>query len=361
MFRTTRTPRRIGRWLTLSVLLLTAAWTTAGRAQDQPTYPGATWERLASPQALGWSPEKLKLAKEYAATINTEAVMVVVQGKVLDEWGRTDAKYNIHSIRKSFLSAMYGIHVRQNRIDLAKTLEQLGIDDNEPSLNAAEKTATVHDLLKARSGVYHPALYETPAMKAARPARNSHAPGTFWYYNNWDFNALGMIFERAVKNSIYREFQTRIAGPIGMQDYILDDGQYFTGADSVYAAYPFRMTARDMARFGLLFLRQGSWRGTEVVPKDWVAESTASYSDAGQSGGYGYLWWVAVEGRHFPGVVMPKGSYSARGAGGHFILVVPEYDMVIVHRVNTDIRGRQVSGEQFGKLVQLIFDARTAR
>jgi CubicO group peptidase (beta-lactamase class C family) len=344
--------------LICSVLLL---WGTPRLPAQGRTYPGAAWEHVASPQQLGWSPEKLKLAKAYSATINTAAVMIVVDGKILDQWGETTTKYNIHSIRKSFLSAMYGIYVRQGRIDLGKTMEQLGIDDNEPSLSAVEKTATLHDLIEARSGIYHSALYETAAMKAARPARGSHPPGTFWYYNNWDFNVLGMVFERAVKNSVYRELQARIAEPIGMQDYTIDDGQYFTGPDSVYAAYPFRLTARDMARFGLLFLRQGAWRGNQVVPADWVKESTTSYSDAGQSGGYGYLWWVAVNGKHFPGVVMPEGSFSARGAGGHYILVVPAYDLVIVHRVNTDIRDRRVTGAEFGKLVQLIFDARTAK
>jgi CubicO group peptidase (beta-lactamase class C family) len=240
-------------------------------------------------------------------------------------------------------------------------MEQLGIDDNEPSLDATEKTATVHDLLKARSGIYHVALYETAAMKTARPSRHSHEPGTFWYYNNWDFNALGMIFERSAKNSIFREFKTRIAEPIGMQDYSIDDGTYVTGPDSVYAAYPFRMTARDLARFGLLFLRRGAWNGTHVVPRDWIGESTTSYSDTGEAGGYGYLWWVAVSGKHLPGVTMPDGSYSARGAGGHYILVVPAYDLVFVHRVNTDIRGRQVTAEEFGRLVKLVFDARLGK
>ncbi len=343
------------------LLLLVGLLVASSAAQKRASYPDATWERVDSPAQLGWSPEKLKLARNYSATIQTAAVMLIVDGKVLDEWGETATKYNVHSIRKSFLSAMYGIHVWESRIDLGKTMEQLGIDDNEPSLSAAEKKATVHDLLKARSGVYHPALYETPAMKAARPPRHSHEPGTFWYYNNWDFNALGVIFERSAKNTIVREFKTRIADPTGMQDFTIDDGQYVTGPDSVYAAYPFRMTARDMARFGLLFLRQGAWRWTQLVPRDWVAESTTSYSDAGESGGYGYLWWVAVEGRHVPGVTMPAGSYSARGAGGHYILVVPAYDLVVVHRVNTDIRGRQVTAAEFGQLVKLIFEARTGQ
>ena len=75
------------------------------------------------------------------------------------------------------------------------------------------------DLLEARSGVYHPALYETPAMAKQRPARGSHEPGTFWYYNNWDFNALGTIYEHATGSGIYDALDRLIARPIGMQDY----------------------------------------------------------------------------------------------------------------------------------------------
>ena len=182
--------------LLVGFLLVAGPWHATAPAQGQAAYPGATWKRVASPQLLGWSPEKLKLARDYSATINTAAVMLIVDGKVLDEWGETSKKFNIHSIRKSYLSAIYGIHVSEGRIDLKKTMEQLGMDDNEPSLDATEKKAIVHDLLKARSGIYHPALYETAAHGRARPARHSHAPGTFWYYNNWDFNALGIIFER---------------------------------------------------------------------------------------------------------------------------------------------------------------------
>jgi len=256
---------------------------------------------------------------------------------------------------------MYGIYVADGRIDLTKTMGDLGMDDNEPSLTVVEKQATLHDLLKARSGIYHPALYETPGMKAARPPRGSHAPGTFWYYNNWDFNAAGAIFERAAKNSLFREFKERIADPIGMQDYRLDDGQYVTGPDSVYAAYPFRLTARDMARFGLLFAREGRWRWRQIVPAQWVKDSVTPYSDAGASGGYGYMWWVAANGKHVPGVSIPDGSFSARGAGGHYILVIPDYDLVIVHRVNTDIQGNSVSADEFGRLVKLILDARQSR
>lgn len=322
-------------------------------------YPGREWDRLSNPRKHGWSQEGLQQARRYAATIDTAAVMIVWDGRIVDEWGETARRFNCHSIRKSLLSALYGIHVAEGEIDLALTIERLGVDDKEPSLTAVEKQAALLDLLKSRSGVYHPALYESAAMKAARPQRHSHAPGTFWYYNNWDFNVLGTVFERLTKTNIFRDFKARIADPVGMQDFRVQDGAYVVGADSVYPAYPFRMTARDLARFGLLYLREGRWRNRQVIPRGWVADSVRPYSDAGKDGAYGYLWWVAKDGRHFPGVSLPDGAYSARGSGGHRMLIVPTEDLVIVHRVDTDHQGKRVTDEQFGNLVGLILAARS--
>lgn len=317
------------------------------------------WQRLTDDEAAaaGWSRERLAPARDYAKKISTEAVFIVAGGKVLDAWGPIDRKFNVHSIRKSYMSALYGIQVHAGKIKLNATMADLGIDDNEPSLTEVEKKATMHDLLKARSGVYHPALYETAGMKASRPERHSHKPGEFWYYNNWDFNALGTIYEQLCGTGIYEDFKRLIADPIGMEDYLVADGKYVTGADSIHRAYPFRMTARDMARFGLLFLRDGKWNGKQVVPEQWVKESLTSYSNAGSRGGYGYLWWVERDGVHLPGVKLPAGSFSARGAGGHFILVVPSLDLVIVHRVNTDVKERRVETKEFGELTSLILQA----
>jgi CubicO group peptidase (beta-lactamase class C family) len=204
--------------------------------------------------------------------------------------GRHHGKFNLPSIRKSFLSALYGVHVRQGRIRLDKTLEQLGIVDNPPSLTVAEKNVTVRDLLKSRSGVYHATvmdMYFTPAKMAARPARGSHALDAFWYYNVWDADALGTIFEQETKTRIFEELKRRVADPLGVEDYRVEDGQYRTGRESIHPACNFRMTARDMARFGLLFLRQGKWRGTAVVSEDWVRESTQSYSETPSGVGCG--------------------------------------------------------------------------
>ena len=313
-------------------------------------FPGAEWQRV-DPAAAGWSSAKLDEAREIAETMGATGVMVVHKGFVVAEWGDLVVKTYLHSVRKSLLSALIGIAVEEKKIDLADTMAKLGIDDNVPSLTEVEKQATVGDLLKARSGIYHPALAESPEMAAARPLRGSHAPGTFWYYNNWDFNALGSIYERAETRSIFDAFDERIAKPIGMQDWHPGDGVYDTGVDSNHRAYPIRMSARDLARFALLYAREGRWSDRQLVPASWVRESAHDYSSVGPEFGYGYMWWTGPS-------LMPPGSLFAWGWGGQFAFVVPAQDLVIVHRINTDKEGiREPDLAQLGRFLRAILAA----
>ena len=199
---------------TLAFLLLALPVQSADR------FPGREWDKLDSPQQAGWSVAKLREARKYAQTLDTAALMIVHQGVVIDEWGPTALPMNCHSMRKSLLSLVYGPHVAAGTISLDKTLAQLGVNDNEPSLTKEEQQATLGDLLKARSGIYHPALYETKAMAAKRPKRGSHTHNTFWYYNNWDFNAVCSIFENLTGSSLFEEFERQLAGPLQMQDFV---------------------------------------------------------------------------------------------------------------------------------------------
>jgi CubicO group peptidase (beta-lactamase class C family) len=334
------------------------------------TYPGAAFE-TTTPEAAGWSTEKLAEAKSWSQHIApTAAVMIIQHGLVVAQWGDIEIKSNLHSIRKSLLSALIGIAVDEHKIDLNATVGGLGIDDNAPSLSPAEKTATVADLLKARSGIYHAALYETPGMARLRPARGSHPPGTFWYYNNWDFNALGTIYERTTGEQIFTALQAKLARPIGMQDYQPGDGEYVRGPDSDHPAYPIRMSARDLARFALLYLHDGRWKDRQIVPSAWVRESTQSYSQAFpayESGyGYGYLWWIGFpDNNGAPLVNVPKGTFAAMGAEGQYAFVIPAWDLVIVHRINSDVPVGTLPGQrkpeptiaQLGRLLWLLLSA----
>jgi CubicO group peptidase (beta-lactamase class C family) len=340
------------------VSLILDCFAAAAEVNAQET-PGQFWTQAESPEDRGWNSEALQKARDFSNSIDTAAVMVIHDGVVIDQWGATALPLRCHSVRKSLLSAMYGRFVADGTIDLDAELKSLGIDDNAPSLDETERTATVSDLLKSRSGIYHPALYETAAMAARRPQRGSHPPGTFWYYNNWDFNALATIFETCTSRSLFKEFDEQIAAPLQMEDFSRErHTQYFRGADSIHPAYPFQLSTRDLARFGLLMMRNGRWGNRQLVPADWVKRSTQSYSDTGESGGYGFMWWVANRGQHFTYVKLPDRSFSARGHRGQFLVVIPEWELVIVHRVNSFQDGTSVSRHQFGRLLKLILAAR---
>jgi CubicO group peptidase (beta-lactamase class C family) len=126
---------------------------------------------------------------------------------------------SVASVRKSLIGILYGIAVAAGEIDIHATLDALGIDDLSP-LTAQEKQATVADLMKSRSGVYHPCVY---GMEPGRPVRGSHAPGTFWYYNNWDFNALGTIYRQETGRTLAAAFREQVAEPLQMQDFAAED------------------------------------------------------------------------------------------------------------------------------------------
>jgi hypothetical protein len=82
--------------------------------------------------------------------------MIVQGGEVVDQWGDIGKKISSYSVRKSLISGLYGIYAAESVIDINQTLEQLGIDDSPDPLTKEERQARVVDLLRARSGVYHP-------------------------------------------------------------------------------------------------------------------------------------------------------------------------------------------------------------
>jgi CubicO group peptidase (beta-lactamase class C family) len=344
---------------TFCVLVIVAGvigWATGWSADAGARYPDGSWLRYASPEDAGWSTAKLDSARGLWEQIDSAAFMVIHDGAVLVAWGDVTRRFMCHSVRKSFLSALYGVYVHSGEIAPEKTLAELGIDD-EPPLTETEKQAKIIHLLKARSGVYHPAAYESAGMKKRRPQRGSHAAGTFWYYNNWDFNALCTIFEQETGKKIFEEFKKLIAEPVGMEDFRLIDTYYHLESfHSMHPAYPFKMSARDMARFGLLFLRNGRWGEEQIVPEQWVRDSARSYSDVpGREGtGYGYMWWVVTdpEDRKY-------GMYMARGVGEQTIAVLPGQDLVIVNRADTWL-GHSTDRDQLTALIDLVLDARVS-
>ena len=102
-------------------------------------YPTLHWE-LLEPSAAGWSADLLDKARAYAAASGSSAVMIVHHGRVIAEWGDTSRRTDIASVRKSLLSALFGIAIEEGRVKLSDTLADLGINDKPPSLTS-ERTA----------------------------------------------------------------------------------------------------------------------------------------------------------------------------------------------------------------------------
>ena len=108
-------------------------------------------------------------------------------------------------------------------------------------------------------------------------------------------------------------------------------------------------------------MRGGSWGERRIVSESWVEESTSPVVTGAFYGtGYGYMWWVPVEGRHYPGVVLPDGSFIARGVGPHHMLVAPALDLVVVHMAETN-RPRPtnwVEVDDVARMFGLVLEAR---
>ena len=132
--------------------------------------------------------------------------------------------------------------------------QSFGIDD-VGGLLAIEKRARVRDLISARSGVYHPAA-NGGDNSADAPPRGTKEPGSYFLYNNWDFNAAGGIFEQQTGLAVYDALEQDLAAPLEFEDF---DRSYqeLHGDEtkSNFLAYHMFISARDLARIGLLMLR----------------------------------------------------------------------------------------------------------
>lgn len=350
--------------LVLAIVASTAV--TAAAAADRR---GDDLPRI-SPAEAGYSAERLDELRSFLAEHGSDSLLLMKDGKVFFEWGDIHRKLTVHSMRKALLSSLYGIAVARGEIDLAATLASLGVDDTAPGLTDDEGRATLGDVLKSRSGVYHPAAAEAESMIAARPERGSHPPGSFFYYNNWDFNVAGRVLEWRTGRRIYDQFDALIAKPLGMRDWhgrivVADadgrvsdpeaDGWYqYEPERSRYPAYHFRMSAYDLALYGQLFLDRGRWQGRQIVPAEWIDASTqpSSITEPDYGLAYGMLWDVLVP---EPGDARP--SFFHTGVGVHMLGIYPKHGLVLVHRVDTEHAARFSDGDLY-PLIRRVHAAR---
>lgn len=326
-----------------------ANWPACGAVDS---FPADSWAAPTVPR--GWHPDRLAEAQAIFAGSGGAAAMVVHRGLPVASWGSVEVPYTAQSVRKGLVSSLAGLLVADGALALNDTLVDLGMDD-DPPLTEAERQATFEDLLHSRSGIMHSALYEVGGWKRLRARlaerkqrEGGFAPGAYWVYNNWDFNAVGTVLEQVGSAPLGEQFAARIARPTGLQDFRPESVEYTTRDHpaeqrfdnrSNHRAYVFDISTRDLARYGLLYLACGNWQGEQVVPRDWVLASIDGIdtrlgraADERQTGfgDYGYLWQVDRPGsRRYPGVPTREPVYFATGNRGHLMMVAPYLDLVV--------------------------------
>ena len=350
--------------LPISIIFITSL-TYSGFAQNKHDL------EYANPDSSGFSSQKLDSLSEFLNNSGSSSLLLLFDGKIIFEWGKADYKHTIHSIRKPLISALYGIYIERGIIDSTATLKDFNIDDIPPILTENEKSAKIIDLLKSRSGVYHNAAANSSGMVANRPTRESFKPNENYFYNNWDFNVLGAILEQATGKSVFELFKTEIADPIGMKDYLGEytqidgedenamipnmDGFYqFEKSKSNYPAYHFRLSARDMAKFGQLYLNGGNWKGKQIISKEWIEISTKAYSvtNPRYGIGYGMLWFVLMKNKF-----RESSSFYHTGNQVHMLGIYPSSRIVLVHRVDTE-KEYSFNQNDFYEMIDLVWSSK---
>jgi CubicO group peptidase (beta-lactamase class C family) len=313
------------------------AFAQACSAEDAAAvYPAEHWAPVNLASA-GWSDEGVERLLNAAEMGHWVSGMVVHGGRVVARFGDTSIEYDSRSIRKAFMGAVIGQLVDEGALSLDATLADMNIDE-APPLTPVERSATLRHMLQSRAGIYREAAFMTPGDREGMPAPGTHAPSQEYWYNNWSFNALGTVVRNATGEELGAVIDARIARPLGMEDFGPEDVRERFEHVSQHSAYRTWMSTRDRARFGLMFLRHGCWAGRQIVPAQFVADSLSPSTLRDPSDDFGYLWRSQEP---IARLGMTERFYYARGNALQYVMLIPEWDIVLVLTTDMDRPGWQ--------------------
>jgi len=234
---------------------------------------------------------------------------------------------NIASVSKSILSALVGIALERGffmTVDdrVADYLPDYFADLDDPRL----LDLRLRHLLTMTHGL---AWKENESERFLNRSRDwvadilslpmSNEPGALFHYSTGASHVMSAVLTEATGMSVCEFAHRYLFEPLGIEAEFwgVDPKGYFTGGHSV------SMTARELARFGQLFLQEGRWQGEQALPGWWVVASTSPQIDIGNDyAGYGYYWWL----NRIAGYDM----FSALGAAGQILHVIPELELLLV-------------------------------
>jgi CubicO group peptidase (beta-lactamase class C family) len=336
-------------------MLFTVAMTVGLAAQStfgaEPTtaWPVPDWQ-TARPAQVGLSADGLAKMKTWHEQNGSRTGLVVRHGRIAGEWYFGDAaaskKYLVFSTSKSFSSTAAGLLIADGKLSLDTTVGQV-LNDVRPE---AKQQVTIRQLLSMTSGVHNnKQLKDEPKIfdYALHQAPMDHPPGSTWDYNNTGLAILSPVIAKVAGQELDQVLDKKVFQPIGIgrDDWSWDQNQ---GHTLPYTGL--HITARSLARFGLLFLNRGRWQEQVIVPADWVARATAPSQTMNPA--YGYLWWNNSAGK-WPTV--PRDAYAALGAFDNDMLIVPSLDLIVVRQVGDDSASRKK--RDIGKLWALAVEA----
>lgn len=291
----------------------------------------------------------------------TDGMVILHKGDLIYEnyWNdnKEDTRHIIWSVSKSFLSALIGIAVEEGLIE---SIEDPITKYLKDFIGTGYEGVSIKNLLQMSSGIGFNEDYGDPdsdinrygrvtatgtsQREFAKTLQNARTPGTYNHYVSLDSQMLGMLVAEVSGVSIKEYLHDKIWNQIGMQD----DAFYLTDHQDIEMSLGgLNATVRDLAKFGQLYLNKGSWKGKQIVPEQWVADSTipdgkhvqpfAGEDLSSSNWGYGYQWWV-------PGPVVT--DYTAHGVYNQFVYVDPKTEIVIA---KTSSNFRFVEEKEFTK------------
>ena len=307
-------------------------------AIDYTPLPGDDWE-VSTPAEQGLDPMLVAELYLNAAELETlYGLLVIKNGHLIAEGyfneGSVEQKARLQSATKSYTSALVGIALDQGYLSsVDQKMMDFFPEVAGQITDPRKEQITIRDLLQMRAGYpweeTHHALWEGLLSGHYLPLIEEFPliadPGTEFHYSNLTSNWLGIIVARACGTDLKSYAQEHLFLPIDAEV-----GEWGTDADGHNnGCGDLHFTARDAAKFGLLYLNDGEYEGNQIIPADWVHDSLQTYSkDAWDNVGrfrdigYGYQWWSARAGEHHVNF--------AWGHGGQLIVLVDELDMVIV-------------------------------
>lgn len=331
----------------------TAADTTAGAAGEAvpyvpPSHDAGPWE-TADAADVGWSADGLEAVARLVEASNSSTLTVVIAGHlVLERYvGEATATsvQDIASCQKSVTSTLVGLSVAEGELELDQPVSDLLSAGWSRAAPAAEGRITVRHLLTMTSGL-HP-------RRLTRVAE----PGTTFDYNTPAYQKLRLVLEAATGTGIDALSRERLFDPVGMSSLAVweprPDLPEFRDATGELA-WGLKLPARDMARFGLLALRKGTWGAEELVSAAWFDEA---WTSSPAQVDYGYLWWLLGRRRGTRSRV-PEDWVAALGAGDQKIYVVPSLDLVVTRQGTAAKEATDARSTFDGDLITALLAAR---